>query len=160
MSLYDTDFYAWTQDQVAALRRVEDARINLPGVDLAHVIEEIGDMGHEVLGKIEGLVTQIIAHLFKLRHSDFTGPRNHWIQEITAWRQAVVRRSKRSPSALHRLDLNELAADALRRLRKDEAHRSWAKALPTTCPFSLEQVLDEDFVPGADEDGPDCGNVQ
>jgi len=40
MSNYDTDFYAWTQDQAAALR----ARGEDPGLD--HLAEEIEDVGN------------------------------------------------------------------------------------------------------------------
>jgi hypothetical protein len=41
-TLYDQDFYAWTKDQAAKLRRLAVARVNLPeAVDLDIVAEEI-----------------------------------------------------------------------------------------------------------------------
>jgi hypothetical protein len=40
-----------------------------------------------------------------------------------------------------------LTLDALKVLRRDDAWRAWASALSDTCPFTLDQVLDEEFVP-------------
>jgi hypothetical protein len=146
-SLYERDFYAWTQDQVAALRRAGDMRINLPGIDVQNLAEELADMGNDTLDKIEGVVVQIIAHLLKLAHSRDESPRNHWLVEVTAWRTTVRRRARRSPTALDRLDLDDLTHDALKVLRRDDTHRSWATSLTDECPFTLDQVLDDEFVP-------------
>jgi hypothetical protein len=45
---YDTDFYAWTQAQVDALRAKDWAALDLP-----HVIEEIADLGNEQRHAVE-----------------------------------------------------------------------------------------------------------
>ena len=42
--LYESDFYAWTQVQAKELRRLARVRPNLP-LDLAHIAEEIRDLG-------------------------------------------------------------------------------------------------------------------
>ena len=47
--LYEEDFYAWTQDQAASLRRLEAERWNGP-LDLAHLAEEV-----EVWGRPSGM---------------------------------------------------------------------------------------------------------
>ena len=44
--LYADDFYAWTQLQAKELRRFARTRPNLP-LDLAHLAEEIADLGTE-----------------------------------------------------------------------------------------------------------------
>ena len=44
--LYEDDFYAWTQAQAKELRRFARSRPNLP-LDLAHIAEEIADLGTE-----------------------------------------------------------------------------------------------------------------
>jgi Domain of unknown function DUF29 len=41
-TLYDEDFYAWTQQQAALLRRLPPAGNEL---DLEHIAEEIEDLG-------------------------------------------------------------------------------------------------------------------
>ena len=40
---YDTDFYAWTQTQAAALRAKD-----LAALDLEHLAEEIADLGQAI----------------------------------------------------------------------------------------------------------------
>jgi len=144
---YETDFYAWTQDQAAALRRVAEMRVNLPGVDLEHLAEEVEDMGNDTLAKIEGLITQILTHLLKLEYSPDPDPRRHWRNEITEWRITVRRRAKRSPTALDRVDLEDASADALTLLRKRYGEWGWLAQLPEACPYSIAQIVDPDFFP-------------
>lgn len=145
-SLYDRDFYAWTQQQAAALRAVAALRVNLPDLDLEKLAEEIEDVGNDTLSKIEGLVARVVEHLLKLEHAPDDGPRRHWMGEVTVWRVTVARRARRSPTALDRLDLDELTRDAVRILRaaNDDA---WTAGLSSTCPYTLAQVLDTDWWP-------------
>jgi len=146
-SSYDADFFAWTQDQATALRRVAELRINLPGADLEHLAEEVEDMGNDVLAKIEGFVSQIVAHLLKLEYSPAPDPRRHWRGEITEWRATVRRRARRSPTALQQVDLEELVEDARAGLRNRHGDWAWVADLPETCPYSIGQILDPDFFP-------------
>jgi hypothetical protein len=44
--LYDEDFYAWSREQAAALRRLSAERWNGP-LDLEHLAEEVEDLGDE-----------------------------------------------------------------------------------------------------------------
>lgn len=144
---YEQDYFAWTQNQAAALRRAADLRINLPGVDLQHLAEEIEDLGNDTLEKIEGLVVQIVAHLLKLNHCPDANPRNHWRGEITAWRNTVRRRAKRSPTALSRLTLADLYKDAASQVRAEYGEQDWAARLPQDCPFAIDRILDGDWWP-------------
>src|SRR4051812_29421674 len=141
MTGYDEDFYTWTQEQAAALRR---ARPN--SVDWENLAEEIEDMGNATLSEIEGLVTQIIAHLLKLEHSSAVDPRRKWMREITAFRIAVSRRAKRSKSALRRIDLEDLYEDALRLTDGDSEDDGWP-VRPIACPWTLEEVLRDGWYP-------------
>ena len=49
--LYEDDFFAWTQLQAKKLRRFARTRPNLP-IDLAHLAEEIADLGIERRSKV------------------------------------------------------------------------------------------------------------
>lgn len=150
MSLYDSDFYGWTQDQAAALRRLASERPNVGAdIDWEHVAEEIEDMGNDTLVKIEGLVAQIVAHLLRLEYCPDANPRQHWRGEVTAWRNTVRRRAKRSPTALARLDLAELADDAVAELRARYGDQDWVKELPAGSGYTLAQVLDRDWWPAS-----------
>ena len=46
--LYDTDFYAWTQDQARKLREVRDNRL-----DAEHLAEEVADLGKSELRAVK-----------------------------------------------------------------------------------------------------------
>jgi len=146
--LYETDYYAWTQEQAAQLRRMREERVNSP-LDLEHLAEEIEDLGNDTLDKIEGLVVQILAHLLKLEHCPDPEPRNHWTAEVVEWRATVARRAQRSPTALKRLDLGQLYATARRIVAVRHCGADWTTALPESCPYTLERVLDPDWIPGA-----------
>jgi hypothetical protein len=48
--LYKDDFYAWTRDQAAALRRLGEQRWNGP-LDLLHLAEEVEDLAASSAGQ-------------------------------------------------------------------------------------------------------------
>ena len=59
-TLYDQDFYAWTQAQAALLR--EGAVHEL---DLTNLAEEIEDMGHSQQDKLASHLLVLLTHLLK-----------------------------------------------------------------------------------------------
>lgn len=61
---YDEDFYAWTQNQAAQLRRAGAERNNAP-IDWDRVAEEIEDMGRSQRSAIESRLSVLIVHLLK-----------------------------------------------------------------------------------------------
>ncbi|CAK0755873.1 hypothetical protein WCLP8_260004 [uncultured Gammaproteobacteria bacterium] len=64
---YDSDFFAWTAQQAAALRHVAALRINLPEVDLEHLAEEIEDVGTEIRNACFSFTWRILEHLMSAR---------------------------------------------------------------------------------------------
>ena len=69
--LYEADFYAWTQEQAKELRRLARTRSNAP-LDLAHVAEEIQDLGKSEYEATFSLTQRIIEHLLLIEHSPAT----------------------------------------------------------------------------------------
>ena len=141
--LYERDFYAWSQAQARELRRFARTRPNVP-LDLAHLAEEIADLGKEQRNSVRSWVRRIIEHLLLLEHSPAQDPRPHWIGEIADFRSELADRlSKRLERDLRR-QLPRLH-EAARRLaaRKLSAHGETeaAERLPLTCPYTLEQVI-------------------
>ena len=143
-SLYDRDFYAWTQQQAALLK---DGR--LTDVDLEHLIEEIEDLGSEQKRAVLSHLRHLLAHLLKLRYSPADGPRRGWTDEVLNARAEIEDRLDGSPSLRPHLD--ELLAavwprarrQALAQMAKYEEHPD----LAADCPFTLAQVLDDDYWP-------------
>ncbi len=96
--LYQDDFYAWTQAQAKELRRFARSRPNLP-LDLAHITEEIADLGKNQRNSLRSWAANIIEHVLLLEHSPAREPRAGWIAEIVTWRRDIDRRLS---GALHR----------------------------------------------------------
>jgi len=135
--LYDEDFYAWTQQQAKALRTHFKGDNRL---DVEHLAEEIEDLGASERKALESQVVNIMAHLLKLDYSSLDWPRNHWRQEMLAFRNVLERRVTGSLKRLLIGKLDELYATArenaaaaliesepglIRRLPKDNPY-DWA----------------------------------
>jgi Domain of unknown function DUF29 len=147
--LHESDFYAWTREQAKELRRLARTRPNVP-LDLAHIAEEIQDLGKSEYEAAFSLTQRIIEHLLLIEHSPATDQRLHWCDEIDDFRDGIDR--KLSPSIRRRLkrELDTAFQRALRRVRRKmerygETHA--AASLPAKCPYTFEQVLG-DWLPG------------
>ena len=147
-SLYDDDFYAWTQQQAELLRRGPAAANRL---DYDLIAEEIEDLGSSELHACQSLCEHIIEHLLKIEYSGLTEPADHWRDEIIEWRVQFERKQTRSIIA--KLDLPDryrVAVRLLRRLERDVP--GLITRVPAECPYSLEQILGsegEDWFPTA-----------
>jgi hypothetical protein len=134
--LYETDFYAWTQVQAKELRRFARMRPNLK-LDLAHIAEEIRNLGKSEKDAAFSLAQQIVEHLLLIEHSPATDQRLHWADEIDDFRDQIER--KLSPTIRRHLkrDIDEVFASARRRVQRKMqryGEGSAAAALPTACP--------------------------
>ncbi len=147
-SLYDEDFYAWTQEQAELLRRGPAGANRL---DAELVAEEIEDLGRSELHAAQSLCEHIIEHLLKLEYSGLLEPADHWRREIVEWRIQLGRKLTRSIIA--KLDLADRYRSALRLLRFVEGDAPGLMArVPAECPYSLDQILgsdEEDWFPAA-----------
>ena len=147
--LYEADFYSWTREQAKELRRLARTRPNAP-LDLAHIAEEIQDLGKNEYEAAFSLTQRIVEHLLLIEHSPATDQRLHWSDEIDDFRDRLDR--KLSPSIRRRLkrELADVFARASRRVRRKMeryGETGAAASLPAQCPYTLEQVLGE-WLPG------------
>jgi hypothetical protein len=148
-ALYERDFYAWTKQQARELRRLRRLRSNTP-LDLAHLAEEIEDLGNEVRHAVESQLERLIEHLLKLEWSKLPEPRNGWANSVDSARSEIARRWSPSIARAVRpmlLDLYRRAARRAARSLADHPGPEAAAALPETCPYALDQLLDEDWYP-------------
>ena len=58
-SLYQTDYYAWTRQQAAALRKLAAARVNTT-LDLENLAEEVESLNRSHLNTVRSRVRRII----------------------------------------------------------------------------------------------------
>ena len=143
-SLYDTDFHAWADAQAALLRagRFDEA-------DIAHIAEEIESMGRSDLRAMESALARVIEHLLKLAHSPAETPRAGWRQSAAVHRVEFAALAEDNPGLVGRVRFpvvyergRQIAAASL--AEHDGMNRN---ALPRTCPWSLDQIIDPDFWP-------------
>ncbi|HJU10687.1 MAG TPA: DUF29 domain-containing protein [Candidatus Binataceae bacterium] len=146
-NLYDQDYYAWVQEQVRVLRerRTEE-------VDWENVAEELDDLGKSEKWSIESHLETLIEHLLKLGYTrSITRERNSrlWQGTVKLARSKIRRRLAQSPSL--RGKIPELFASAYEDGRTKMLARTKLpdNAIPASCPWTLDQVLDDGFVPRA-----------
>jgi len=141
--LYEADFYAWTREQAKEMRRLARTRPNVP-LDLAHIAEEIQDLGKSEYETAFSLTQRIIEHLLLIEHSPASHQHLHWCDEIDDFCDAIDRRL--SPSIRRRLkrELDTAFARAGRRVRRKMERYGETQAavtLPTHCSYTLDQIL-------------------
>lgn len=142
---YDDDFFAWTQHQARLLRAMRRDTIDLPaGIDIDHMAEELEDLGKAELRGVTSLIRQIFVHLIKAA-SDRGEARAHWRAEVTAFQADLP--GYYAPSMHQLIDLNAIWEKALKLAEVALAEQTVALAphLPSRCPYTIEELLDEDF---------------
>ena len=145
-SLYDEDFYEWTQQQADLLRRLP---LTSNSVDAEHVAEEIEDLGRSDLRAAQSLVEHIIEHFLKIEFSGLVDPAEHWRDEIVEGRLQLDKTLTRSIQA--KLDLPSryrAATRLIRRLERDVP--GLTSRIPAASPYTLGQIVSdgsEDWFP-------------
>lgn len=147
--LYEDDFYAWTREQVRALRQLAATRPDA-ALDVEHLIDEVADLGKSERDAVRSHARTILEHLLKLEHAASAAPRGGWKVSVTHARVSL--QDKLTPSLQRDLvdQLPRLYAQArLQAVVGLEAHgeATAAAELPQTCPYRLDQVLAESWFP-------------
>lgn len=146
ISLREQDFYAWTAQQAGLLRAGDYG-----AAEMLAVAEEIEERGASDLRALESDLVRLLEHLLKWRWSPAAAPRRGWKRSIVEHRLRLRRAVGRSGALRAKLPglLADAYADArtLAALGLEEDGRTIA--LPRECPFSLEQILAEDWFPDA-----------
>ena len=136
--LYEADFYAWAEEQAARLRaRQFDA------LDLDNLIEEVEGLADTKLSAVLNSARVVMERLLKLEHSPAIDPRNNW--------RASVREHRRRVQTDLTPRIGEILADQLSRFyamarhdaaagTRDHGEDAAADALPTKCPYTLDQI--------------------
>jgi hypothetical protein len=150
---YDTDFHAWLMEQATRL-----AARDTDALDWDNLAEEIESLGRSQKTELESRINTVLVHLLKLNYGLTRDPSFGWMETIFEQRGRVILLLKDSPS------LKPLVADrmaktypsarrmALLGFERYEADRidHYRAVLPTDCPYTVEQLLDEGFFPEPD----------
>jgi hypothetical protein len=141
MSDYDTDFYAWAQQQAQALRAQDWGAL-----DLKHLAEEVEDLRKTERRAVRSQLRLILSHLLMWVYEPEKRTES-WRSTIANGRILVQEDLEDLPSLAP--ELETLAAWAYPRARRDAVKDTSLPlaTFPEVCPWSVEQVLAEDFWP-------------
>lgn len=145
-SHYDDDFYTWTQTQAALLR---EGKGNVSDLDYVNLAEEIESLGKRDRRTLESRLERLTQHLLKWCYQAVERPRHgrSWQRTIWEQRRQLARLLRDNPSFRREVpDVLAAGYAHARRLALSET-RVPAASMPSTCPWTAAQLLDEDFWP-------------
>ncbi len=139
--LYQEDYYGWLQENAQLIREKRFSEI-----DVENIVEELESMGKSEKRELSSRLTILLMHLLKWQYQA--------VKRSTSWRNTI---------AVQRIDIRELLEDSpsLKNEIANKIEVAYEKAklaaevetgiekqnFPSLCPFSLEQILDESFLP-------------
>jgi len=139
--LYDEDFVGWATGTARLLRegRFEE-------IEVERLAEEVEDMARRDRRELRSRLTVLIFHLLKWKQQ----PRKRsgsWEATILAQRAELEGLLEESPSLRSMLEelVGRVYAKAVRQAAAET--RLAVGSFPRKCPFSVAQILDEDFLP-------------
>ena len=140
---YERDFYAWLLAQVAALkeRRFHD-------LDLDNLVEEVEDLARSQSRELRNRLRTVLVHLLKWRYQPKKRS-NSWTLTLLEQRDQLAQLLEQSPSLRIQLPevLEKMYPGATKRAGLEMRLGNVQHIFPVQCPWSVEQILDEDYLP-------------
>jgi hypothetical protein len=142
---YLVDFNSWIHQTVQLLRQRQWHEI-----DVEHLIEEIEELGKSERRAIASQLTRLLLHLLKWQYQPQRRS-DSWLDSITDARTQIDLAIEDSPS-LKNYPLEQLK-DSYQRARCQASKQTSIQiaVFPEDCPYLLEQILDEDWLPQESE---------
>ena len=149
-NLYDRDLQLWIEQTIQQLQNHE-----FESLDIEHLIEELVDLGKSERNTLKSNLKILLAHLLKLKiqHDVPDSMKASWYSSVVEHRQRVLDNVADAPSLKSFLveAVEKAYPDARKvaikesKLAKFGVRVPEGSEYPITCPFSIEQILDEDF---------------
>jgi len=147
--MYDSDFHAWIQQHIELLKQKR-----FSDIDIDILIDELESMAKRDKRELASHFAVLIAHLLKwqfqlkqLTEQWQTYKGSSWRGSITEQRLKIAKQLQESPSLKNYLAeaIENAYFDAVKiALRETQLPSS---TFPVECPYTIEQLLDEDFYP-------------
>jgi hypothetical protein len=138
---YHTDFYAWLMKNAQLLRQHQFSE-----VDVEQIAEELESMGRSEKREMISRLTALMAHLLKWQFQVVKRSKS-WKNTISIQRIDILELLQESPSLKYEIQEKiEMAYEKAKLSAEDETGID-QNDFPKTCPFTLEQLLNKDFLP-------------
>ncbi|MGB8699292.1 MAG: DUF29 domain-containing protein [Thermosynechococcaceae cyanobacterium] len=143
-NLYETDFNLWILTTVQNIQRS-----NFQAVDWDHVAEELSSLGKQQQQELENRLIVLLEHLLKLGYwaAERDNNQRGWKGTIREQRSRIRRLLAKNPSL--KPYVQEVIAECYQDARKIALDKTGLlpDQLPIQMSMTLEQVLDEDWLP-------------
>ncbi|MFN6561710.1 MAG: DUF29 domain-containing protein [Nostoc sp. ChiSLP01] len=138
--LYKSNYLQWLEETIKCLKTRQ-----LEKVDYENLIEELEDLAKNEKRRVRSLLEQIVRHLLLYQYWDVEKPRNanHWAAEIVSFRNQI----NEDLSANLRNHLEDSFSIIYSNALDYVKAKTKLTNLPELCPYSLEQILDKDWLP-------------
>ena len=138
---YLTDFSSWINQTAQLLREHRWHEVDVP-----NLIEEVEDLGKSERRGITSQLTRLLLHLLKWQYQPQRRS-DSWLDSITDARTQIELAIEDSPSL--RSYPSEQLEESYHRARRQAAKQTSIETsvFPEKCPYSLELVLAEDWLP-------------
>ena len=148
-TLYDCDLQLWIEQTIGQLKNRE-----FESLDIEHLIEELVDLGKSEKNALRSNLMSLLAHLLKkVQYNVPDSMQGSWLSSVVEHRQRVLNNLADTPSLKSFLgEAVEKAYPVSRKLAIKQGKLAKfgvrvpeENEYPVQCPFSIEQILDEDF---------------
>jgi hypothetical protein len=141
-ALYDRDFLKWTQQQAEYLRKGRWAEL-----DIGNLVEELEALGRSEQKELGSYLQVLMMHLLKCQYQPGRRTKS-WDATLSNCRDKIQDCLEDTPSLQRFLQDLEWVEKYYRRARRDAAKETQKplEIFPTECPYTIEQILDPDFL--------------
>ncbi len=140
-TLYEQDFWLWTQTMAEALRSG-----NWSQLDIENLVEEVASLGRSDRRELQSRLTVLLMHLLKWQFQvDMRS--GSWRGTLAEQRIRIGKLLKESPSlrSFFESSLDECYDDA--KLKASEETGLSRTTFPLTCSHPIEDILNPEFLP-------------
>jgi len=144
---YETDVVAWANEQAELLRAGR-----LEKLDLAHIAEEIEDVGKSEQRELAHRMSILLMHLLKWEFQP-SHRTNSWTSTIRDQRKSIARRLEKTPSLKKSLSDNDWLEDVWLDARNDATKETGIEfdKFPLWCSWGMLHILQQDWFPSEPE---------
>lgn len=138
---YEKDVVAWANEQAALLRAGK-----LSAIDVEHIAEEIEDVGKSEQRELASRMTVLLSHLLKWKYQPERRSKS-WTRTIAVQRKDVAYVLDEAPSLRGKFSDTAWLELVWEKAVVAAANETGMDTFPDTCPWTMVQVLDPEFLP-------------